>query len=71
MAFPVGGLVVGFAAAVGLTRLLQASLYETSPVEPRVFGTMAAVLIAVSVLASAIPAWRATRADPAETLRDS
>ena len=71
LAFPIAGLVVGLVAALGLTRLLQASLYETSPLEPSVFAAMAAVLVGVSLLASVIPAWRATRADPAETLRDS
>ena len=69
MAFPIAGLFIGLAASLALTRLLQASLYETSPLEPRVFFSMAGVLLAAALLASLIPAWRATKADPVESLR--
>ena len=69
MAFPIAGLFIGLAASLALTRLLQASLYETSPLEPRVFFSMAGVLLVAALLASLIPAWRATQADPVESLR--
>ena len=69
MAFPIAGLVIGLGASFWLTRLLQTSLYETSPLEPRVFITMAAVLIGAALLASVIPALRATQSDPADALR--
>ena len=69
MAFPMAGLVIGLVASLALTRLLQASLYETSPLEPRVFVSMAGVLLVAALLASLIPAWRATKADPVESLR--
>lgn len=69
MAFPVAGLIIGLAASLALTRLLQSSLYETSPLEPRVFLSVGGVLLAAALLASAIPAWRATRSDPVEALR--
>ena len=69
MAFPIAGLVVGIAASIALTRLLQLSLYETSPLDPGVFLSMTAVLVAAAVAAGLIPAWRATRADPVESLR--
>ncbi len=69
MAFPIAGLFIGLAASLALTRLLQASLYETSPLEPRVFFSMAGVLLVAALLASLIPAWRATKADPVESLR--
>jgi putative ABC transport system permease protein len=69
MAFPLAGLVVGVAASLAITRLLQSSLYEISPQEPRVFVGTAALLIVVAAAACLVPAWRATRADPMEALR--
>jgi putative ABC transport system permease protein len=69
MIFPVAGLAAGIGAAVLFTRVLQSSLYETSPRDPGVFAAMAAVLLLVSAAACLGPAWRATRADPVESLR--
>ena len=67
--FPVVGLSFGVAASVGTTRLLQSSLYETSPLQPQVFVSTAALLIAVAAAACLVPAWRATRVDAIEALR--
>jgi putative ABC transport system permease protein len=69
MGFPLAGLVVGAAAAIGSTRVLASSLYEISPTEPGVFLGTAVLLLGVAVLACAVPAWRATRVDPMEALR--
>jgi putative ABC transport system permease protein len=69
LVFPVCGLVAGIAMSVGLTRVLRASLYEVSPVEPRVLLEMAGLLLAVAAAACLAPAWRAARADPIEALR--
>jgi putative ABC transport system permease protein len=69
MAFPIVGLAAGIAASRALTRLLQLSLYQTSPLDPGVFLSMTAVLVAAAVAAGLVPAWRATRADPVESLR--
>ena len=63
------GVVIGIAAAVALTRRLQAVLYETSPVDPAVFAGVSAVLIATCLVASWLPARRASRIDPMEALR--
>ncbi|MGE0043162.1 MAG: FtsX-like permease family protein, partial [Vicinamibacterales bacterium] len=63
------GVVIGLAGAVGVTRFMRAVLYGVEPVDPLTFGAMALVLIAVSALASWLPARRAARLDPAETLR--
>jgi putative ABC transport system permease protein len=62
-------LAVGLAAAAAFARVLQSSLYETSPHDPAVFGLMTAVLLAAAAAACLGPAWRATRADPIEALR--
>ena len=69
-----GGLVLagaglGAGAAAALTRLLQALLFETSPLEPTVFAAVAALLAAICLLASWLPARRATRVDPMAALR--
>jgi putative ABC transport system permease protein len=69
LAFPIIGLVVGAAASVGATRLLQSSLYEVSPLEPRVFAGTVILLVATAVAACIAPAVHATRADPMEALR--
>jgi predicted permease len=63
------GLVVGGAGALALSRLLGAQLYDVSPTDPVVFGSVAAVLLVVALLASGVPARRAARVDPAVALR--
>ncbi|HEY7474103.1 MAG TPA: ABC transporter permease [Vicinamibacterales bacterium] len=69
LAFPVIGLLAGLAASVAFTRVLQSSLYEISPLEPRVLLGMATLLLIVAALACLVPAWRATAADPIAALR--
>ena len=65
----VPGLLVGLAAAMGSARVLGDLLYEVSPLDPWTYALVAAVLATVSAAATWIPAWRATRLDPAESLR--
>jgi putative ABC transport system permease protein len=69
LAFPVIGILVGIAGAFAATRVLRASLYEVSPLEPRVFVGTVLLLLLAAVLACLIPAWRATRANPMEAIR--
>lgn len=63
------GLVFGLAASVGAVRLIQSMLYETGPLDPAVFGGVAATLLVVAALACLLPAWRASRVDPMKALR--
>jgi ABC-type antimicrobial peptide transport system permease subunit len=63
------GLAIGLAGAIALRQVLAAVLYETSPGDPMTLGAVAATLLASAVVASWLPAARAARVDPAETLR--
>ena len=58
MSFPVAGLVIGVAASLAVTRLLQSSAYAISPQESRVFVGRAALLVVVAAAACLVPAWR-------------
>ncbi len=69
MAFPIAGLIVGLTVSLALSRVLRLSLYETSPLDPSVFVSMSVLLVVSAAAAGLIPAWRATRADPVESLR--
>ena len=64
------GLVLGVAAAFGLTRVLKTLLYGVAPTDPTAFAASALALAAVALLACMIPAARASRIDPAIALRN-
>lgn len=67
---PIGlGVAGGVVAAVVSARGMTSLLYGVSPGDPMASGLGAALLLAISVGASAWPAWRATRLDPMTTLR--
>ena len=70
LALTAGGLVLGVAAALGLTRLLGNLLYKVSPRDPLAFASAFAVMTLAALTACFLPAWRATRTDPARILRD-
>jgi putative ABC transport system permease protein len=63
------GLALGLVGAVGLSGLLGTQLYGVDPRDPAVLGAVSAVLLAVGLLASFVPAWRATRVDPVTAMR--
>ena len=63
------GVLIGLAAAFGLTRLMGALLYGVDPVDPVTFGLVAASLTIVALVASYVPAARAASIDPAEAIR--
>ncbi len=63
------GVVIGLIVAMGLTRLMSSLLYGVEATDPVTFGVVAAVLSAVALLASYLPALRASRTDPVEALR--
>ena len=63
------GAVIGTVGAFGVTRLLEAQLYEVSATDPKTFIIAPLFLTAVALLASFIPAWRGTRVDPVTVLK--
>jgi putative ABC transport system permease protein len=63
------GAAAGLVAAVAITRLLRNQLFHVSAFDPPTFVLMAAALIGAAMLASYIPARRATRVDPMVALR--
>jgi predicted permease len=63
------GIVVGLAAAFGLTRLLASFLFGVKAWDPLVFSTVPLVLLVVAWFAVFVPALRASRVDPLEALR--
>src|SRR5580693_10377311 len=63
------GIIIGFALALLLTRLLGNLLYQVSPRDPLAFAVAFAVMTLASVAACFVPAWRATRIDPIRALR--
>ena len=63
-------LALGAVAALGVTRVLGSALYGVSTTDPTTFAAVAALLVAVGLLATYIPARRATRVDPARALQE-
>ena len=71
MRLTIVGLVAGLAASFGLTRLLQAQLFNVKPTDPATLSVVAAFIAVVAFIACYVPAQRATRVDPMVTLRES
>jgi ABC-type antimicrobial peptide transport system permease subunit len=63
------GILTGIAIALGTTRLMRALLFEVSPLDPVTIVVAVVVLVGVGVVASHVPARRASEADPVEVLR--
>ena len=63
------GVMIGLAGALWLTRVMTSLLYGVSATDPTTFAVVAALLVAVALMASYIPARRATKIDPMISLR--
>jgi putative ABC transport system permease protein len=63
------GVGAGLLLSALLARLMTTLLYGVSEYDPRTFGIVAVVMLAVGLIATLIPAFRATRVDPIVTLK--
>jgi ABC-type antimicrobial peptide transport system permease subunit len=64
------GVVAGITIAVGTVRVLSTFLYGVKPMDGMSLVSAMATLVAAGLIAALIPAWRASRADPARVLRE-
>jgi ABC-type lipoprotein release transport system permease subunit len=65
----VAGAIAGLALAFAVTRVLRGLLFETEPLDPVSLATAAVVLVAAALVATWLPARRATLVDPIDALR--
>jgi len=64
-----GGLLLGFAGAIALSRVIRSVLFGVSANDPLIYGGVTLVLAAAALFACWIPARRASRVNPMITLR--
>jgi putative ABC transport system permease protein len=64
------GLALGLVGSVLVTRTLQSVLFGVGPSEPATMAWVSVILFAVTILATYVPAARATRVDPGTVLRE-
>jgi ABC-type antimicrobial peptide transport system permease subunit len=69
MRLAVAGVVLGIAAALAVTPLMGSLLFGVEARDPAVFASTVIVLSTAALLATCIPAYRATRVDPVTALR--
>jgi putative ABC transport system permease protein len=69
IALALAGVGIGLAAALALTRVMRGMLFQVGATDPVTFVVVPLLLVGVAVLASWLPARRATRVDPIEALR--
>ena len=72
LALSFGGIVLGSISAFALTRFIAMGslLYEVNPLDPGAFVLASLVMILISVAACLLPAWKASRTNPVQALRD-
>jgi putative ABC transport system permease protein len=63
------GVGIGIGIALMVSPLMRTLLHEISPTDPLTFATVGGTLTVVAILASLVPAWRATRVDPTVALK--
>ena len=64
------GVAIGLLAALAATRPLAAHLFGVTPVDAPTFAAMGALMLAIGAVAAYVPARRASRVDPCQSLRN-
>jgi putative ABC transport system permease protein len=64
------GVAIGLVGAFALTRFLSSQLFDVGATDPATFVLVSTLLIGIALLATLVPAMRATRVDPVVALRD-
>jgi predicted permease len=64
------GVAIGLAGALALGRVVSSLIYGVQATDVLTFSAVSAILLLVGLVASLLPAWRATRIEPIRTLRD-
>jgi predicted permease len=63
------GTMLGILGSLALARVLKSLIFEVSPNDPATLGAVALIVVAVALVASLVPAHRATQSDPMDALR--
>jgi putative ABC transport system permease protein len=63
------GVGLGLVGGVALARAMASLLYGVSPSDPETYAAVAGLMLVVALVASVLPAWRASRVDPIRTLK--
>ena len=69
MALAIPGVIIGLLGSLAFTRMMRGLLFGVNPIDPLTFVAIPTALVLVALLASYIPAHRATRVDPTVSLR--
>jgi putative ABC transport system permease protein len=64
------GLAIGAVLAVAATGLMRSMMFGTEPLDPVTYAGVVVAVLAVTLAAAAVPAWRASRIDPVRVLRE-
>jgi ABC-type antimicrobial peptide transport system permease subunit len=63
------GVLLGLTGGLAISRAMRSLLYGVTATDPLTYGGVAALMLAVALVASALPAWRATRVNPILALK--
>jgi predicted permease len=70
MTLVLSGVAIGVVCALAITRVMASQLYSVRPTDPVTFVSVAVLLASIALVATLVPAWRATMVDPTVALRE-